>query len=688
MYCTKCGTNLGDSTVCPSCASNSEEQNQIPADNLEPTNPEEKQKAVPEAKQEEMPASESLVNEEKVPEQGAAGDQEVKTEVEPVTPEEVKSEEVSKDTEEIKSQVKSAKTEETKPEEEQAVEEVKQEAESTADEKTKSATELAKAEEESGKAEKESVATEEIKPEEESAKAEEAKQETELSQIGETKQEAESVKAEKVKTETEPAKAEETKSKINSAANQENNQIESPKQTESPGNQGVTLGVKTEENPQVTQEVRQEITDQPQKVKSAKKFLPLAIVLIIVFLIAIVAYMKGAPEREIRSYLLKDQIRVGGKTYQIDKKVLREVKNVKKQKYSSLLISGTQISGDITLITEDFKAEGTVVVYKVGKDIFDISYDLQYKPLKMVDEESIRSDILLKSVEIKDIGYIDLSGRNVTKMEIQEVKGDLDESKCSAVLAVELTQDIFKAIGNIELDYKYEYGKWYLVGITPKGFQCSYLEGKDLSFSLEEFVDYYNRGRYYTEIAEGKRLSAALDKESLSLDKTEQNGMYSKKVILNLNRSKPFYDVTGKVEVHYTCREEQWEVDRVVIDADYNFKLVGEYEGWYWAGLLAPVQRDGKLEITKVNNKTGEFDAIFHFTTPDNPDAKGSYYVGGKVQPAAIKGDEISWQGEKWIKQPSGFYMVNFYGMLNEDEQKIEGTTDYTSNKFEFTKVE
>ncbi len=31
--------------------------------------------------------------------------------------------------------------------------------------------------------------------------------------------------------------------------------------------------------------------------------------------------------------------------------------------------------------------------------------------------------------------------------------------------------------------------------------------------------------------------------------------------------------------------------------------------------------------------------------------------------------------------------MTHFYGILNEEEQKIQGTTDPSDNKFEFTKV-
>ena len=368
--------------------------------------------------------------------------------------------------------------------------------------------------------------------------------------------------------------------------------------------------------------------------------------------------------------------------------MLKSLKNAEKVEVDEGFIQGEQLSADITLKTDEFKAEGKVYIYKLGKEVIDDRYDLEYTPLKGVNKENIKQDLLHQKIELDDIGRISLDESNVLNLEVKQIKDNLKERKSSVVVALELSEDIYKALGDLEIEYVYKNGAWYAETITPGVFEFSYLPGKDLEFSIDEFVDYYNRGRYLVQLAENKKLSVSLEKNGVSLEKIEQEGIYSKIVTLNIEKKASFYDVTGNLVATYTYRNGEWNADKVVLDADYKFNMVGIYKGWYESGFFTPVKRDAKLEITKVNDRTGEYDGVFHFTTPDKPDDAGSYYVKGRIKIDSVNGDAWTMSGEKWIKQPSGYYMTNLEGHMDAQDKKIKGDGSFYTDKFELTKVD
>ena len=432
----------------------------------------------------------------------------------------------------------------------------------------------------------------------------------------------------------------------------------------------------------------QEEVKETEKPKSKIKLILGISAGIVIIILAIVAYIMGAPLREVKKYVLEDQLFVGSTKYEIDKKMLKSISNAKREKFDDGFFKGEQLSADIKLKTDEFKAEGQVYIFKLGKEVIEDRYDLEYTPLKGVNKNNISKDLQKRSIETKNIGKITLTDSNMTKLQVQELKDNLKERKSVALVTVELSEDIYKAVGNIEVEYEYKDGVWDIKTVEPKEFEFSYLPGKEFEFSIDEFVDYYNRGRYHVELAEGKKLSVNLDENVLSLDEIYQDGIYANIVTMKIDKKAPLYDVTGNVVVKYTYRSGEWTADKVTLDADYKFNIIGNYTGWYDSGFFTIVRRDAKLEITKVNDITGEYDGVFYFTTPDKPDEAGSYYVKGRVKINNANGDLWKMTGERWIDQPSGFSMVNLEGTMDNQEKKIVGDGSFYSNKFELTKID
>lgn len=91
-----------------------------------------------------------------------------------------------------------------------------------------------------------------------------------------------------------------------------------------------------------------------------------------------------------------------------------------------------------------------------------------------------------------------------------------------------------------------------------------------------------------------------------------------------------------------------------------------------WTGKYVCGQGITSLELDVVEAKGGRLKATFHFgPLPENPDVpKGAYAMTGVFNSASRR---IELRGDKWMKQPLGYFMVDLEGALAKSGDRLTG---------------
>lgn len=126
--------------------------------------------------------------------------------------------------------------------------------------------------------------------------------------------------------------------------------------------------------------------------------------------------------------------------------------------------------------------------------------------------------------------------------------------------------------------------------------------------------------------------------------------------------------VKARATIKYSLKKNKWKLSSVNISkaSISSIPLRGTWTGTY-------VANQGQTKAVFVINsvsKDGYAAGILYFSgTPTNPKVpSGSYTVVGGYDK---KTGKVSFTGDEWISQPSGYTMVDFYGYLDLKNKEI-----------------
>lgn len=139
------------------------------------------------------------------------------------------------------------------------------------------------------------------------------------------------------------------------------------------------------------------------------------------------------------------------------------------------------------------------------------------------------------------------------------------------------------------------------------------------------------------------------------------------KTIVYIDRKVATVKTTATLK--YNLKGRKWKISSVTLGKGSisSVKLKGTWSGTYVAG---QGQTTAKIVISEVS-KDGYATGTFYFSaTPTNPRVpSGSYTVMGGYDK---KTGKVTFVGDEWINQPSGYSMVDFYAYLDLRNKKIK----------------
>ncbi len=404
-------------------------------------------------------------------------------------------------------------------------------------------------------------------------------------------------------------------------------------------------------------------------------------------------YVGGANKRLLKEAIIGEQLHMrNGETYTIQEGDIAELSNVIKKENKELGITIKSTEGDILLKTETFVARGTAGLEAyMGEE--SVYLNLEYTPCVGISESIVRKDFENRFTYIESVkDSVSYYEQTVEQVLITD---NLEEGTSRAVVDVILKNDLCLLKGSIMMDYAYDRGGWNLVELSQSEFDIAYLEGKNLEFKLDDFVNTYSEGQLFVITAGETNIVPYLTKDMLTVLKEESVGLYEKNIVLAFEDKTPFYSVSGEIEITYRYETDAWRICKCIVSPTYTFDLIGNYEGWYVTyGQRLDKQNQAALEITSVNNEQGTYEGIFTYTLPSEEsqalDVTGKYYVTGTYKPSSnrdSKGDTWYMSGKMWIEQPKNHMMIGFIGNVDMDTRTYKGSGAY-GNTFELKRKE
>lgn len=126
--------------------------------------------------------------------------------------------------------------------------------------------------------------------------------------------------------------------------------------------------------------------------------------------------------------------------------------------------------------------------------------------------------------------------------------------------------------------------------------------------------------------------------------------------------------------LRYSLKRNKWKISSITLGKGSisSVKLKGTWSGAYVANQGQTRARIVISEVSKDGYATGTF---YFSATPTNPRVpSGSYTVVGGYDK---KTGKVTFVGDEWINQPSGYSMIDFYAYLDLKNKKIR-SNDYS----------
>ena len=422
-----------------------------------------------------------------------------------------------------------------------------------------------------------------------------------------------------------------------------------------------------------------------------------AIIVSIFIIIGIVKVIDGGRSSVKQDIIGQTLMLRDGDKYVVSKKDIKSIEKINKSIRNIGKSNIEIITSDIVLETERFLAKGNVEITR-NKNDTGVYFNLKYLPVVGVSNEVVEEDISSMYFQLDDGTYINIPDYNLTINSIETEKEEFEDAIMSSMVNVTLEGDLFRITGIAIVDYEFNEGIWELDDFKTEVSDITYVDGKDLVFSLEDLLNEYNRGRIHVPLIGNTNIQPLVTEEVLTQSGTELIDIYNKKVILDFNHQTPFYDLKGQMYAYYRLNSNGWELSHVEAEPVYTFNLTGKYTGWYelprsWYTDSA-TKNNATLEVTKVNDLTGDYEGIitFEHTVKDDEDNEkvfeGSYYITGKYIPRHNgTPDQWNMRSEKWIEQPEGASMTSLTGIVDYDSIMFKGDIVSHSDTFEFKKT-